>query len=365
MTTFITRYDVDGPGIRLAVKDLIDVAGTATTCGSAAFADAPPAERDASCVTAARRAGAVIVGKTNLHELALGATGVNPWSGTPTNPLDDGRVPGGSSSGSAVAVATGEADVAYGTDTAGSCRIPAACCGVVGLKTTHGRIPTDGVHPVAPSLDAVGPLARDVDGIIAGMRLLDPGFTPVASQPRRVGRVRVRADADVQAAIDEALARAGFEVEEVEVPDWDDAYGAGAAILLAESGEHLGHLLERREQLGEDIAAKLDAARYLEHERVVQARATIDRWRAAFLALVERSGLLALPTIPSAPPPLDAGAAAEVELSRLTFAANLAGVPAIALPVPTGGTFPASLQLVGPPGGEEVVVAAAFTVASS
>src|ERR1700680_972806 len=146
MSTFITRYDTSGPGVRLAVKDLIDMEGEPTTAGCRAVAaTATPAQTDAACLAGARAAGARIVGRTNLHELALGVTGVNPWFGTPVNPLDPGLVPGGSSSGSAVAVATGEADIGYGTDTGGSIRIPAACCGIAGLKTTFGRIPVTGV----------------------------------------------------------------------------------------------------------------------------------------------------------------------------------------------------------------------------
>src|SRR5690242_1330086 len=128
MTTFITRLDPSGSGPRLAVKDLIDVEGAPTTAGcKAVAAAADPAEKDAPCMAGARAADARIVGKVNLHELAFGATGVNPWYGTPENPLDPSLVPGGSSSGSAVAVATDEADVAYGSDTGGSVRIPSAC----------------------------------------------------------------------------------------------------------------------------------------------------------------------------------------------------------------------------------------------
>jgi len=142
MSTFIARFETSGPGVRLAVKDLIDMEGVPTTAGCRAVAnEAVPATRDAACLAGARAAGARIVGRTNLHELALGVTGVNPWYGTPVNPLDPRLVPGGSSSGSAVAVATLEADVAYGSDTGGSVRIPSACCGTAGLKTTWCRDP--------------------------------------------------------------------------------------------------------------------------------------------------------------------------------------------------------------------------------
>src|SRR5579885_2835139 len=177
MATFITRLDGAGSGPRLAVKDLIDVQGVPTTAGSRAVERvARPAAADAPCLAGARAAGARIVGKANLHELAMLPIGTNPWFGTPRNPLDPDLIPGGSSSGSAVAVADDDADIALGSDTGGSVRIPAACCGITGLKTTHGRVSLDGVWPLAPSFDTIGPMARDVAGVIAGMRLLEPGF---------------------------------------------------------------------------------------------------------------------------------------------------------------------------------------------
>src|SRR6201987_365711 len=192
MTTFITRYETAGPGVRLAVKDLIDMEGEPTTAGCRAVARrARPAAGGAACLAGARAAGARIVGRTNLHELALGVTGVNPWFGTPVNPLDPGLVPGGSSSGSAVAVATGEADVAYGSDTGGSVRIPSACCGTAGLKTTWGGLPLAGVWPLAPSFDTVGPMARDVAGLVLGLELLEPGFRVRELSDLAVGRLVV------------------------------------------------------------------------------------------------------------------------------------------------------------------------------
>ena len=215
MATFITRMPHSGTGVRLAVKDLIDISGVPTTAGCRAVAEtARPAEHDAPCMAGARSAGAAIVGKVNLYELAFGASGVNEWFGTPVNPLDPGLVPGGSSSGSAVAVADGDADIAYGSDTGGSIRIPAAFCGVTGLKTTHGRIPLTGVWPLAPSLDTVGPMARDVAGVAAGMTLLEPGFVIAAGPARRVGRLRpagIAADPRIDQAADAAVARSGLE----------------------------------------------------------------------------------------------------------------------------------------------------------
>ncbi len=228
MSTFITRLDTSGTGTRLAVKDLIDIAGIPTTAGSRAVERAAkPAAADAACLAGARAAGARIVGKTNLHQLAMLPIGTNPWFGTPVNPLDASLIPGGSSSGSAVAVATGEADVALGSDTGGSIRIPSACCGTAGLKTTHGRVPLDRVWPLAPSLDTVGPMAATVDGLVTGMRLLEPGFTPAQAPARTIGRLRTSARPDIDQAIDQALKAAGLEV----VPlDWD-GFEAGTNIF--------------------------------------------------------------------------------------------------------------------------------------
>src|SRR4029077_3339338 len=141
MTTFITKLDATGRGPRVAVKDIVDVAGVPTTAGSRAVERrARPATEDAACLAGLRAADARLVGKTNLHELAMLPIGTNPWFGTPVNPLDPALLPGGFSSGSAVAVATDEADVAIGSDTGGSVRVPSACCGTAGLKTTHGRV---------------------------------------------------------------------------------------------------------------------------------------------------------------------------------------------------------------------------------
>jgi amidase len=163
-------------------------------------------------VAAVRRAGGRIVGTTALTELCWDESGINEALGTPVNPLDAALVPGGSSSGSAVVVARGEADVALGTDTGGSVRIPAACCGVAGLKTTWGRIPLAGVHPLSPSYDTVGPIARDVAGLVLGMQLLEPGFAPRPVDRPVVARIRPPASPVADAAVDRALAATGWEI---------------------------------------------------------------------------------------------------------------------------------------------------------
>jgi amidase len=361
VATFITRLPGSGNGVRLAVKDLIDVAGVPTTAGSRALAAAEPAERDAPCMAGARAAGARIVGKVNLHELAYGASGVNEYFGTPVNPLDPGRVPGGSSSGSAVAVADDEADIAYGSDTGGSVRIPAALCGITGLKTTHGRIPLGGVWPLAASLDTIGPMARDVAGAAAGMALLEPGFHVDVAAAARIGRIRpagLNADPAIDAAVDAVLARIGVEVVEVDLPGWRSAKKASDVIIDAEAAVSNRELLAdpvRRDLIGARLLANLVEGQAVKPAELQQARAEQERWRAAMAAELRTADLLALPTVPFFAPPLEA--ALGPSYTAFTCPVNLSGFPALALPVPTGQRLPASLQLIGGPGAEALLLA--------
>ncbi len=360
MSTWIERCE-PGPGIRVAVKDLVDVAGLPTTAGCAAIAErAVAAESDAACLAgilaACADGRASIAGKVNLHELAFGVTGINPWFGTPVNPADVRRVPGGSSSGSAAAVGAGEADVAIGTDTGGSVRIPAACCAVAGLKTTWGRIPVGGVRPLAPSLDTVGPLARNVAMLVEGMRLLEPGFTEDAGWvPASVGRLVLAAAPAIDRAIDEALAVAELTVSAVELPGWRDAALAGLVRLGAEAWHTDGDLVETG-KVGDDVAERLRAGAATTQAQLQVADATCNAWKRELAALFERVEVLALPTLVDEPPLLqDAAKTASV---RATVPVNVAGIPALAIPVPVGGGgFPASLQLVGPPRSEERLLA--------
>src|SRR4051795_12554478 len=170
---FLALPENPASGIPLAVKDLFDTAGLVTTYGSSIFAEHVPQET-AEAVRLLEAAGYVDVGKTNLHEFAYGVTSMNPHYGWVPNPVREGRIAGGSSGGSAAALAAGLADAALGTDTGGSIRIPAACCGVVGVKPTHGLVPLAGCFPLAPSLDHGGPMARSVDDCAAMMTALAP-----------------------------------------------------------------------------------------------------------------------------------------------------------------------------------------------
>jgi amidase len=373
MTTFITRFDDNGSTTpdapRVAVKDLIDIAGVPTTAGSRAVEQtAAPAAADAACLAGTREAGARIVGKTNLHELAMLPLGTNPWFGTPQNPLDPALLPGGSSSGSAVAVATGDADVAFGSDTGGSVRIPAACCGITGLKTTYGRVPLDGVWPLAPSFDTIGPMATTVAGVVLGMQLLEPGFAAAATPARRIGRLRTTATPEIERAIDDALRAAELDVV---VLDWDElAQGAEAwsPIYFAEIAAVDGQLVRAHpDAVGEDIAGMIGMSDAMA-AGADDARRSLAAWRERLLALFDQVELLALPTMPILPPRIDSVTPdtfmqTVVSMTAYTSVFNGAGTPCTAQPVPIrGSSVPASLQLVGPLNGDELLVATAAVV---
>lgn len=367
MSTWIIREQpAAGTGVRVAIKDLIDMVGLPTTAGSRAVEDtAKPAAMDAACLAGFRAAesrGEVrFAGKTNLHELAYGISGINLAFGTPVNPLDSRRVPGGSSSGSAAAVSSGEADIAFGSDTGGSVRIPAACCGIAGLKTTWSRIPLDGVRPLAPSLDTVGPMARDVAGLAAGMALLEPGFAvaPADSTPRRIGRLRLAADPVIDEAVDRALAAAGFAVSTVTIERLDDIIAAAMTLLDAEAwATTRGLVAESADRISPETLRRFQGAATVTEADVSSARGEIARWKGVLDGLWERVDLLALPTLLGFPPLLeDAGSMAKIR--GLTSPVNAAGLPALALPVPAGsGPLPASIQFIGPCGSEERLLAA-------
>ena len=365
MSSFILRFDTTGTGRRVAVKDLLDMVGVPTTAGSRVVADrAVPATADAVClagIRAAEAAGRVrIVGKTNLNELAYGVTGLNPWFSSPRNPVDPHRVVGGSSSGSAAAVGLDEADIAIGSDTGGSIRIPAACCGVAGLKTTAGRIPLEGVWPLAPTLDTVGPMARDVAGLVEGMALLEPGFSAEVPAAAAIGRVRLPCSDPVERALDAALASSGLAVEDVALPGFEAAKAAGMVVLVAEAWACDG-ALARTGGLSPEVAVRLWPGADLDPAEVDTARRAGMDWGREVEAALRRVEVLAMPTLADVAPTIEQAAA--VTTIRHTMPWNLAGLPAVSIPVPVrGGGVPASLQLVAAAGGEDLLLATAAVV---
>ena len=343
-----------GTGPRVAVKDAIAVAGLVTGVGSPAVAaGAGPAGSDAACVAAIRRNGGRIVGTTALTELCWDESGVNPMLGTPRNPQDPDLTPGGSSSGSAVVVARGEADVALGTDTGGSVRIPAACCGVAGLRTTWGRVPLAGVHPLAPSYDTVGPLARDVAGLVLGMRLLESRFevrTPAAPRVARL-RVGLPVAAEVDAAVDAALAATDWQVRDRPAPWWREVLQL-ARLIGAEGARANAGLLAHRDLLSPAVLASIERGLTVPPDRADGWRAALGDVRLRFLRLLDGVDALALPTLDRPVPRWDE----DLAMVALTFPVSAARLPALALPVPGRGPVTASLQLVGRPHDEEVLL---------
>jgi amidase len=390
---FVLRMELGGDGPCVGVKDSIDIAGYPTRAGSASMAAAPPALRHATVVQALLDRGCRIVGKTNMHELAYGVTGINRWSGTPRNPRYPDRIPGGSSSGSAVAVAAetvapgpgvwaagagaagaiaGAApgdlhrigphvDFTLGTDTGGSIRIPAACCGVYGLKTSYGRISREGVHPAVSSLDCVGPFARSLAMIERAMALMDASFVPGAPAANiRLGVVNVTADPGVVATVRAALARADVASVPIDLPSLEDAYAAGLTIIGAENWSAYGHLVDGP-GLGDDVRARLLGNRSISGEALAAAERCRTIFRAEVDAALERVDALVLPTLPIVPPRLGetADARAVLRLTAFVRPFNVSGHPALSMPLATEANLPAGLQLVGRRGGDAALCAAA------
>jgi amidase len=363
---FIAPLALGSGRLRVAVKDTIDVAGMRTRAGSAVFDAQPPAWAHAEVVARVLAGDARIVGKTHLHELAFGVTGINHRFGTPPNPGFPGRVPGGSSSGSAAAVAGGLADIALGTDTGGSVRIPAACCGVFGIKPTFGRISRRGVAPAQSSLDCVGVFAGTAQRLTRGMALIDPGFViDQGDAALTLGRVRVDADRLIDAALDQALAQSGLACEEVSLPGMADAFDAGLVIINHENWQAFSHLVDHP-LLGEDVRARLKAAGNTGDAAVQLAERVRARFTAAVDAALSGVDALVLPTMPDFPLTLEAAADARaaIGITRLVRPFNLSGHPAISLPLMTPVGLPAGLQLVGRKGSDAALCRIAERIAA-
>ncbi|WP_053161167.1 amidase [Pseudomonas sp. P1.8] len=362
MSTFISEFLLGGDGKRVAIKDSIDIAGYPTRSGSRAFADAPAATKNAEVVDAILDAGWQIVGKTNLHELAFGVTGINDLTGTPINPQAPDRVPGGSSSGSASAVAAGLADIAIGTDTGGSVRVPAACCGIAGLKPTYGRVSRVGAHPLESSLDCVGPFARSMDDLIAAMQVICPGFEVqgLPSAGAKVAFLEVGCDPHLQACLGAAADRAGWRRGSLHLSEFEAAFAAGLTVINFENWAAFGHLTGKG-LIGADVETRLLAAGRTTREELAQAEAVRTAFTRQVDAALEDFSVLLLPTMPTLPPTLSearAGSKAVAGMTPLVRPFNLSGHPALTVPVELDcGGLKVGLQIVGRKGQDERVCA--------
>jgi aspartyl-tRNA(Asn)/glutamyl-tRNA(Gln) amidotransferase subunit A len=294
-------------------------------------------------VTRLEAAGWANVGKANLHEFAYGITSQNPHFGDVPNPVAPGRVAGGSSGGSAAALAAGLAEGALGTDSGGSIRIPAAWCGVVGFKPSHGLVPMDGCFPLAPSYDTAGPLAREVGVCTELTEALVPGFEPAPLDSLAYLRVAVAEDVDLDRS------------ERVELPSTRGVY----PTFMREVAEvHAPIFAEHRERYGANVAAKVERCLAVSDAEYRDGCRRRDELRERYVELFERFDLLLTPTVPTGPPPADIDELIVRERTiSLTYPFNAIGAPALALPAAIGGPA-GSLQIVGGPGRDALVLAA-------
>jgi aspartyl-tRNA(Asn)/glutamyl-tRNA(Gln) amidotransferase subunit A len=354
-------------GIPIAHKDLMRTKGVRTTAGSEIFADYIP-RRDAAIVAKLREAGAVSVGKAGLHELAYGITSNNPHFGAIHNPWDLARIPGGSSGGSAAAVAAGIVPLATGSDTGGSIRVPASFCGAVGLKATFGRVNVSGVLPLGFSQDHVGPFTRTVrDAAIALQAMVDDptDYVPPADSDLTGLRIALpenffmeRVDPEVEASIRAAFdiaARVGGRVVEVKVPDMEALRAAAVTSLLVEAAATLRPFLDRRADFGADILAMLDQGKAIPAIDYIEAQRTRRRIGRQFAKLFAGVDCIFTPTTPMAAPKIGqmtleiGGAAEEVRAAatRFTRGMNALGLPAISIPCGfSRGGLPIGLQII-------------------
>jgi aspartyl-tRNA(Asn)/glutamyl-tRNA(Gln) amidotransferase subunit A len=351
-------------GIPIGVKDLFDVAGSVTTAGAHRGFHPPPASEDCTVVSRLRRAGAVIVGKTGLHEWAFGVSSNNVHFGPTRNPHDPSRIPGGSSGGSAAALAAGHCLGALGSDTGGSIRIPAGLCGVVGLKPTYGLVSLQGVTPLSRSLDHGGPMANSVDDVF----LMLEAMADFARAPAGCSRVFLPknyffedVDPEIGRLVREAAGRIG-KTEIVDLGDVKATWEANTVILVSDAAAfHEKRLQEHPDWFGGTLAERFKGGfnyRGIDYSR---ARDVQRQWRAFLSRLLGDTAVLCVPTTPVTATEIGdrEGAPLARVMTRFTAPFNLAGVPILNVPVGKVGALPVGMQIVAAPWRESLLHAAA------
>jgi aspartyl-tRNA(Asn)/glutamyl-tRNA(Gln) amidotransferase subunit A len=343
---FISISAESGAGTVVAVKDLVDVAGMVTTAGGVILPN-EPAQHDAPVIQRIRKEGCVIVGKTNLHEFAYGVTSANPHYGAVRNPHDPSRVAGGSSGGSAVAVAAGMCDWAIGTDTGGSIRVPASLCGVVGFKPAFGTIDISGVVPLSWSLDTVGPMARDVDAVAQAFRMM----SGEAVSMENLGKPRIAVPAGWVSGLDEPTERAWRLVSqalpEIDFVDHGVLFRTGLTILLVEAATfHRRWAKDFPEKYGSDVLGHIQRGLGILAVDFEEALRERPRLQQAAAQAMNGIDALLLPATAIVAPPVDAGIEVREPLARFTRPFNTTGQPVVALPAPVRG-LPVGMQVVG------------------
>lgn len=360
------RGEPTGPlcGVPVGVKDLFDTAGLVTSYGSPMFAGRIP-ERDAAAVAAVRGAGAVVVGKTATHEFAWGITMRNTALGPTRNPWNAELTPGGSSGGSAVAVATGMIPLALGTDTGGSIRLPAALCGVVGHKPTYGAVDLEGVWPLVPEFDHAGPIAATAGD--AALLLAAMGGPSIREAPRRPPRVGVSSVMEIAPATEAALRAVAAELGavEVELPDAFPAYVPIFGFEAHRTHREAGLWPARRDEYDPTVRERMVIAERVTGAEVAAARAARAEVDAAMSRIFERVDLVLTPVCAWAPPPrLDDPVDLRPAVTPLVCLQDLLGLPACAFPAGFDDAgIPIGLQLTGPRGADAAVLAAVGRVA--
>jgi amidase len=368
----------DGPlaGLTVAVKDMYDIAGTRTGGGNPDWLDAhPPAASHAAAIRRLLERGATVIGKTVCDEFFFSVTGANAHYGTPVNPRAPGRLPGGSSSGSAAAAAAGACDFALGSDTGGSVRVPAAFCGLYGIRPTHGRIDMTGAMPMAPSFDVpgwfasgpgvlrrVGEVLLEAGGARANLKeliILDDAFAEADSEVAHLLRAAIDAMAgDLPDPVHDAVAPRGFDL-------WRESF---RVIQAREIWSIYGPFVERYQpKLGPGIRERMEFAATVSERDAEMARQERKRARQRICALVKPGTVLALPTAPCIAPRIDIGAEAldlfRVRVMRLTCLAGLSGLPQVTLPVGSISGCPIGLSFIGWHGGDETLLDLAVKLA--